>query len=514
MTTIEDRLRADAGHDSALADWEDVIDRAGARAETQKMVFRAAVAAFVVLAGAAWFLGGSGSADSIESFDLAQPAPSDDPNSAPWTEPSPIGIMAAWFLAWGGSLVVGALGFYLSARHLRAPYIFTRQARAASVAAIVAHWSAALLALTIAAGSVVQADLLRWLYPEVRWILLASFAVFGLVLVFAAERGVLLLIVFLLVATNVATATIPADFDDVTRMWGPAVSLSSVVIILLLINYSFRQLGYELDQRRMRDLVAPGLTGRRVLGAVLVIGGLGAAIVVMAPTIVFQQQASALMPEFDGFEREAFSSSAHPLVTNTGPFLRITYTPPRPVEGGAPLFDYLESEGFEVQSQEDGDPFRVYRRPRGDAFEAITAEALVTGESRAWVEFSPESRSAFDGASRIRNLGYALAWVGVLLWWSETAISRFLTGPNPWRRRSRTREQTGWAAVVVAGLVPLVSVVTGGFGSGTSSGFLLEVFLMVLVWLVGVWLVVPKPPLPPEDDLLSEQAGDRAPRAE
>ena len=494
MTTIEDRLRADAGHDSALADWEDVIDRADARAETQKMVFRAAVATFVLLAGAAWFLGGSGSADSIESFDLAQPAPSDDPNSAPWTEPSPIGIMAAWLLAWGGSLVVGALSFYLSARHLRAPYIFARQARAASVAAIVAHWSAALLALMIAMGSVVQADPLRWLYPEVRWIFLASFALFGLILVFSADRGAFRLFVFLVVASNVATATIQADFDDATRTWGPVVSLGSVVVILILINYSFRQLGYEADRSRMRNLFAAGLSSRSVLGAVLVVGGLGAAIVAMAPTVVFQQQASALMPEFEGFEREAFSLSPHPLLSDRSPSLRITYTPPRPVVGGAPLFDYLESEGFEVQSQEDGDPFRVYRRPRGDAFQAITAEALVNGDSRAWVEFSAESRTTFDNASRIRNLGYSLAWVGLLLWWSETAISRFLAGPNPWRRRSRVREQIGWVAVVVAGLVPLVSVITDGFGSGNSSGFSLEVFLMVLVWLVGAWLVVPKQP--------------------
>lgn len=478
MSTIEDRLHSDAGLEAATPDWDAVVARAGERAEKQKMMFRAAAGVFALLVGVVWILGGgTGPVETIQTPGLAQPAPSDFLNAGPWSEPSPVRIMAAWFLAWGGSIIVGGLTFFFSAPHFRAPYIFARTPRVVAVGSAVALWNAALVVGAIVLGVSETMTFVSALYPQARWGFIGGFIVMSWSAAATEQIGrtVLYFLGFSILA-GVLGGLVPPIGVEGSRF----VSLAAALVFAVLIGHTFRQLGFEFDQSRLSTLGT--LSWKRFAGAVLVIGGLVTALVALAPTVVFAEQVSAIAPSF----REEISrppSAVHPLsMEQSITFLR-EFEDTQSQRTTPTTLRYLLSEGFEQLSE------NRLTRPRGDAFEAINITRQSNQfflNSQATFEFSAESTRPFEVGRVVRNAGLAITLAGLLLWWSETAISRFLVGSTPWRRQRRSFEWLGWVFVWGAALGPFAAI--------ARIDFLVFIGLAVVAWLVGVVLLVPKPP--------------------
>ena len=96
------------------------------------------------------------------------------------------------------------------------------------------------------------------------------------------------------------------------------------------------------------------------------------------------------------------------------------------------------------------------------------------------------NESAFEVIRIVRNVGYAFVIAGLVTIWSETAISRFLEGPNPWRRQAPRREASGWFSIIQAALLMFVF-------AWFEDTIVILVGVLVF-WTLGTHLLVPKPP--------------------
>ena len=485
MSVIEDRLFTDAASHStaATADWDSVVDRADRRVKRQHTVGRVAIGAFALLIIAAISFG-QARTGTLDATDLAQPAPSADAadlNEAPWPNSSPIGILAGWFLAWGGSAAVVGFVYFASPRDFREPFVVARVSRVLVAASSVILWNAALLLPTIALLRVIDWGILRSLRHEASFAFTVAIVVAGAFSAYGQKRTgqVVGHFFLLLVLVGVVGALVP-DVGAINDLFDSLVALAAVAVVAGAAFYLRSRFGFRADFARLSRASLQTRTTRQKLSAGLIALGLLTSAIALAQPVVLQAHLVEAIPESEEYSRQVVITEA--LFTSGFPQqVRVTLTTEEPA-GELQVSDLLQDLGFE--SDTPGEDFDRLFRPRGDAFDGIVARVNEdrTGGS---VWFRGDNNNAFRDLRTVRNAGYAIVFAGMLLLWSESAISRYLHGANAWTRRPKSREWLGWVVVISAAVIPFAtSALTQGAFSVLLAGF---------VWYVGARLLVPAP---------------------
>lgn len=514
MSTIEDRLFTDAASHStaATADWDGVVDRAARRVKRQHTVGRVAIGAFALLIIAAISFG-QARTGTLDATDLAQPqlsADAEDLNEALFQESSPIGILAGWFLAWGGSAAVVGFAYFASPRDFREPFVVARGSRVLVAASSVILWNAALLLPTIALLRVIDWGILRSLRHEASFAFTVAIAAAGLFSAHVHKRTGQVVGHFLLfwLLVGVVGAIVP-DVGATNDAFESLVAITAIVVVAGAAFYLRSRLGFRADFERLTLASLQTRTTRQKLSAGLIALGLLTSAIALAQPVVLQAHLVEAIPEVEGYSRQIairetlFTSGASPQVS-------VSLNPEEP-SSSEQVSDLLRDLGFQPNFQ--GEDFEQLLRPRGDALAEIVArvnEDLTFGDLVAYrtggsISLGGDNNNAFRDLRTIRNLGYAIVFAGMLLLWSESAIGRYLHGANAWTRRPKSQEWLGWAVVIAAAVIPFAT------SALTQGAF--AVILAGLVWYVGARLLVPAParsqPAEPQDSVTEPPSGNQ-----
>lgn len=489
MTTIEDRLREDAKSSATTspAAWDDIIERRRTRLARAHRVNRSISAAFVILLCAvAVFLGTSGVA-MVEDVAVtpadAAPLPPTETLEIP-NEASPALAIAAWVIPWGGAIAALALVYLASPREFRAPFFLDRTERFGVAVSFAGIWAAAVLAVALIGFTAFGWQPFLWVYLEATSVLVSTalLATLFWALGNSGYRPLVLLGTFF----GVAYLNFLLTGAALSREFGWLIGLSIAAFWFAVAALHIRRVGFRAAPSRLNLESLRTHSWRQKSGAamiligVLVIGG------ALSQAVVFQTHLLELAQDLDDFDPQSREDDGLFLFTNDfSPTLTTAGGADGSVEAEQAIIDRLEARGFVAV-----EPFSdILVRPRGDAFDGTVVEVFER------VSFSAEDASAFEAIRTVRNVGYAFVIAGMLLIWSESAISRFLRGPNPWVRRPKRHEQAGWCSIGNAALLMFVFP--------WLEGTVLVLFGVGMFWWLGAHLLVPKPPAttePEEED--------------
>lgn len=495
MTTIEDRLHGDAQATTGAPSgdrWDDVVERADARTARAQLVSRVAIGAFVLIGAVAAFVNLSTGVETVDGpTDLADGAT--EPVLGAWSEASPWLALATWLIPWAGAVAVIGLAYLTSPQDFRAPYLVPRIPRAVVACAAAILWSGAIIIAALPSYLLSEWDPLLWTYIEARSVFTVAIVVGGFFLVSFTNyqssgkaAGAFLL---WLIASAFISGLVP-DESQVFLLdwWLTAIAVLGTSATAAFSLYTVNVLGFRPNWSRLTVGAVAAQAPRYQAGAALIVAGLLVVAIAVSQAVVLRVHLFELVPDIDGFTQQV-TVIDDPLTGDTAPSLNVTVRrtgPPRDPQ----LDTFLIESGFEPDVNALG---LGWQRPRGDAFGHINAFtnngpdrsengiSFFTGYART----RPVEVETFDAMRIARNVGYGLAVSGLLLIWSKTAISRFLVGPQPWTRRTRSREMLGWALVIAAATFPFLWFVEAGFG--------FRVLLAAGLWWVGAHLLVPAP---------------------
>lgn len=500
MSLIEDRLRQDAHAPSTTPTsgaWADVVERADARQVRARMVSRVSIGVFVLVAAALAFVRPSNDVETADGpADLldgtTEPAVLDSPV---WSEASPVLALATWLIPWFGAAVAMSLVYLASPRDFRAPYLVPRIPRAVVAFSAAVVWSGTIIVMTLGGYLLIAWDPLLWTYLEARNVFVPAFVVGGFLLANYGQRsgakgfGTLLLWFFV---SGFLAGALPND-NEIFELDRGVAALGLIVagVIPLFAIYTVNVLNFRPNWSRLSPAALRNHARPHIAGALLIAGGLLVVAIAVSQAVVFRIHLFELVPDVDGFTERVAVLGGNPLIDDQSPMVTVS-TDRSGVASGPGLDAFLIDRGFErdVSSGFQDD----FTRPRGDSFGTITAftsSGPDTTESGVsfWageVRSVPQGEDPFAIMRTARNVGYATAVAGVLLIWSATAVNRFLIGPKPWQRRSRSREILGWCFVAGAAAIP--------FAWATQPAVSVAMLLTALTWWVGAHLLVPAPP--------------------
>ena len=485
MSSIEDRLRLDARNsgNASTASWDNVVERVEEHGASARRINRSMSALFIcVLAAVAALLSSdilvAGDTLAITPLD-APPLPTPGVALPGADEASPLVAIAAWLIPWGGAAAAIALAFLASPRDFRAPFFIDRAQRFGVAVSFAILWASIVLAVALAGLALSGWQPFLWTYLEAVTILRTSI-ILGFLFWTLADSGYkTVLLVAALVGSGLLTFYLTGTVLKTEAGWIFGVAIAALFGVLAQLNV--RRLGFNPEPWRLRTEALKNHSVRQLIGAVMVLLGTLTVGGALSQAAVFQTHLLELAQGIDGFDIQARNNDGLFLFhSDHSPTLEIFGQPQQSEQA---LIDDLVADGFVIV-----EPFTdVLTRQRGDAFDATVVEIAET------VNFSADNESAFEVIRIVRNVGYAFVIAGLVTIWSETAISRFLQGSNPWRRQAPQREAIGWFSIIQAALLM--------FAFAWFESTVLVFVGVLMLWALGTHLLVPKPPDKPAHEI-------------
>lgn len=490
---IEDQLHKLDVERNATGDWDDVIARADRRADKQQLHGRIAIGLFLLLGLAGLLLAQGSGVETVDvPDDFAEPI---DNVSAGKHSPSAFHVLSVLLLSWGGAAVVFAITFFATPQRSRAPFSPARVARLINAALRSSMWTGSVAVL---AGAVLLLWDNNWvndLHQQAGWALVVALIAMALARSATLDSTVGAVVYFVLLAFAVQVsglifASSGSGLAD-GRWLGALTHLGLSALAGWIVVALFRRVELPIDRARLDIDALRKLSWQRIGGALLILGGLIFAVISIAPAVVLYQQLQNVLPQVDGFDRTIVAYESNPVLDNDLAMnpVRVDYqrqltrTPVNTSE-------FLDGLGF-TKIDEGFESVRVssissYRRPRSDRFGAVIIADTGPTMNGSLFFIKVEDTSSLDIARSRMRFGVLVAIAGVIVLWSEMAVSRYAVGNFSVPRQGRTREILGWL-VIGATVVGLANWVV----TSQTSNLFAVIVLALCGWGLGAKLLVP-----------------------
>ncbi len=495
MISVEERLAADGATtqpELEAADWSEIVGRADRRTRRKQATLRIAIVAFLSLIGAALILSGTTGLETAEGPMELTPPTGDDVSALPQAPPSLLPHVVP-VASWTVSFLLAVIVFFTSPRSFRAPFFDDRVSRLVATLCWVCAWNLVVAAITGVGLIAGTSESLASAHFHAGIIVVIT--AWGIALGSSVTKGWHLIALFLLAPPlrQVATPTQRQLEEGVSASF-LAWHLLVATAIAALAWYGYKRLRFRPELSRFRPHSLSRHTVRQFIAAVFIVGGVMGATASIAPNLVLASQlGDGELPQIDLWQATTRIEGSSALTSAT----------PR-VQGA-----YLSTEGFGVQEVDNllltfgeaaniSEPLMPGPPVSFELWEEQTNTDLTIKLHDGFLrdfEISPTDRGPFERNIDRRNLFIAAASLGILLLWSESAVTRFTVGPNPWERNPQAVETLGWVlfggsglGIAVIAVMPLVSPIS------TAANFVLVVAALLFVACLGARLIVPRPP--------------------
>ena len=503
--TIQDQLRSLTPPTSLDSDWDDVVARANRRARKQHFQSRAAIGLFVVVVAAGALLFPSSGVDTIDAPAAGITAELDRLETFEINR-STLHLVTVAFISWGLSLLIAAITFFATPSVFRAPFLPMRISRIVGAVLRGTSWTGGLCAVTGVVLIWWENLWLQDIHKQSSWGFLIGLALVVLVLSSQSESALFGALYVVLLSPALSLTLV--GFQNSGRslaaeQWSAFVVHAGVAVLLAWVMLRIAsKIETPVDNARLHPGTFRDLSWRKVTAAFMMIGGACFAILSIAPALLVHQELQDVLPEVEGLTRTVDTSNSNPLFDRDIAALPVTirYAPTEPsefepndVRFGSDLIRVrvdalLLPLGFvKVDQTFDGDPrdvSEIFRRARNDEYGAV----VVTSSDSQFVtslSVKIEDSSSLENGRVGLRVGVVIALSGLILLWSETAISRYQHGKFAVPRHGRGRERLGWLVIVTTVIGVLVWILGG------TANLIGVVLVIAIGWYLGARLLVP-----------------------